>query len=166
MESELLEELYRKYHTGAILYCTALCGDTHLAQDIVADAFVKAYLTLPEKIPSFRYWLLRVCKNLWCDHLRKQRRLLPEEAMQGLHDGVTPETAYLRSEQMRCLWKAVSKLPSLDRELLILHYFSKVPLQEIAPLVGKSYEAVRQRMTRLRQTLRKEMEEQGYDREF
>lgn len=166
MDADLLEELYRKYHSAAMLYCMALCADEHLAQDIVADAFVKAFLTLPDKIPSFRYWLLRVCKNLWYDHLRRQRHHLPEEALQGLSDGVTPEIVYLRDEQMRSLWKAINKLPLPDRELLSLHYFSKVPLQEIGPLLGKSYEAVRQRMTRLRQALRNEMEEQGYDREF
>ena len=45
MDAYLLEELYRKYHRGALLYCTALCSDPYLAQDIAAEAFVKAYLT-------------------------------------------------------------------------------------------------------------------------
>ena len=57
MDADLLEELYRKYSSAAVLYCISLCGDEHLAQDLVVDAFVKAYLTLPEDIPSFRYWL-------------------------------------------------------------------------------------------------------------
>lgn len=165
MDADLLDALYCKYYTAAMLYCTALCGDEDLAQDIVADAFVKAYLTLPENIPSFRYWLLRVCKNLWFDHLRKRRQVVPETAMQMLSDGTTPEAAYIHSEQKRCLWKAINELPPMDRELLILHYFSDVPLQEAARLLGKSYPAVRQRMTRLRHTLRQKMEEQGYGRD-
>lgn len=166
MDADLLEELYRKYYGPAVLYCTALCGDEHLAQDLTADAFVKAYLTLPEDIPSFRYWLLRVCKNLWFDHLRAQRHLAPGEALQTLTDRTTPESAYIRSEEMRCLWNAITELPPLDRELLTLHYFSGVPLQEAARILGKSYSAVRQRMTRLRQTLKLRMEEQGYGSEF
>lgn len=149
-----------------MLYCTALCSNEHLAQDLTADAFVKAYLTLPEDIPSFRYWLLRVCKNLWFDHLRAQRHLAPEEALLSLADRTTPESAYIRGEEMRCLWQAINRLPPLDRELLTLHYFSEVPLQEAARILGKSYPAVRQRITRLRQTLKQFMEEQGYGREF
>ena len=56
-------------------------------------------------------------------------------------------------------------LSPMDRELLTLYYFSDVPLQEAARLLGKSYPAVRQRMTRLRQTLKQEMEAQGYGRD-
>ncbi len=164
MDAGLLEELYRRYYAGAVLYCTSLCGDEHLAQDLVADAFVKAYLSLPEDIPSFRYWLLRVCKNLWIDHLRRQRKLAPEDALQDLSDGTTPESRYIQSEENRCLWKAINALPPTDRELLILYYFSEVPMQEAARLLGIRYPAARQRMARLRRTLKQKMEEQGYER--
>lgn len=166
MDADLLEELFRRYYGPAVLYCTALCGDEHLAQDLTADAFVKAYLTLPEDIPSFRYWLLRVCKNLWFDHLRRQRHLAPEDALQTLPDRTTPESAYICTEEMRCLWNAINVLPPLDRELLTLHYFSGISLREASRILGKSYPAVRQRMARLRQTLKQRMEEQGYGRDF
>ena len=165
MDADLLEELYRKYHRGALLYCTTLCGDPHLAQDIVSEAFVKAYLSLPEDIPSFRYWLLRVCKNLWYDHLRKGKQATVTKLPPALTDGTTPEDAYIRKEMLRCLWRAIGILSPGDRELLTLYYFSGVPLQEAARLLGKSYPAVRQRMTRLRQTLKQEMEEHGYGRD-
>ena len=164
MDAALLEELYRKYHGPALLYCLSLCGNEQLAQDLVADAFVKAYLTLPMDPPSFRYWLLRVCKNLWFDHLRREKRLTFTEPEDTLTDGTTPETAYIQKEERRCLWKAINALSPLDRELLTLYYFSDVPLQEAAMLLNKSYPAVRQRMARLRQTLKQQMEEQGYGR--
>lgn len=166
MDADLLEELYRKYYGGAVLYCTALSGDEHLAQDIAADAFLKAYLSLPNDIPSFRYWLLRVCKNLWLDHLRKRRKEASDEPLQYMTGDTTPETRYIQDEQTRCLWRAISELPPLDRELVTLHYFSGLSLQEAAKMLGKSYTAVRQRMVRLRQTLKLRLEEQGYGREL
>ena len=162
MDADLLEELYRKYYSAAVLYCTVLCGDEHLAQDIASDAFVKAYLSLPNDVPSFRYWLLRVCRNLWIHHLRKRKWEISPEPLQYMTDGVTPETTYLRDERNRCLWRAISELPPLDRELLTLHYISGLRLQEAAKLIGKSYDATRQRMVRLRQTLRIRLEEMGY----
>ena len=165
MDADLLEELYRKYHRSALLYCTALCSDPHLAQDIVSDAFIKAYLSLPEDIPSFRYWLLRVCKNLWYDHLRKGKQVIINELPPTLTDTITPEDTYIQKETLRCLWQAIRTLSPVDRELLTLYYFSGVSLQEAARLLGKSYPAVRQRITRLRQTLKQEMEEQGYGRD-
>ena len=166
MDADLLEELYRKYYRAAALYCTALCGDEHLAQDIASDAFVKAYLSLPNNVPSFRYWLLRVCRNLWIDHLRKRKWETSGEALHYMTDGITPESRYLRDEQHRCLWKAVGELPPLDRELVTLHYFSGLSLQECAKMLGKPYTAVRQRMVRLRQTLKTRLEEQGYGNEL
>ena len=162
MDSDLLEELFRKYYRPAVLYCLRLCGDGHLAQDIASDAFVKAYLSLPNDVPSFRYWLLRVCRNLWIDHLRKEKWVVSEEPLQYLSDQTTPETVYLQQERSRYLWRAISELPPLDQELLTLHYFSGLSLQETAILIGKSYPATRQRMVRLRQTLKQRMEVFGY----
>lgn len=164
MDQEVLEELYRRHYSVALLYCITLCGDEHLAQDLVSEAFVKAYLSLPNDTPSFQYWLLRVCKNLWLDHLRKQKFLASAEALDHLADPVTPETAYIRDQERRALWNAIRSLLPLDRELVTLHYFSALPLNQIAPLLGKSYAATRQRLVRLRQILKQRMEEQGYGR--
>ena len=161
-DNKTLEALYRRYYSAAYLYCLSLSGDAHTAQDIVADAFVKACLSLPDDVPSFRYWLLRVCKNLWVDSCRRNAHLAGSEALEFIPDPNTPETIYLQNERRKALWKALNTLPPKDRELITLHYFSELPLNEIAPLMGKSYDAVRQRMVRLRQKLRQEMEAQGY----
>lgn len=164
MDHEILEELYRRHYSAAMLYCITLCGDDHLAQDLVSDAFVKAWLSLPEDPPSFQYWLLRVCKNLWIDHWRKQKFLTSAEPLEQLADPVTPEMAYIRDQEHKALWAAIRSLTPLDRELVTLHYFSALPLTEIAPLLGKSYGAVCQRLVRLRKMLKQRMEEQGYGR--
>lgn len=129
----------------------------------MADAFVKAYISLPDDTPSFRYWLCRVVKNLWLDHLRKHKRLVSDERLQYLISGETPESRYLAEERYRLLWKAMETLTASDREILTLHYFSGLSMQEVAAMVGKSYPALRQRISRLRRTLKERMEEQGYD---
>lgn len=162
MDRDILEALYLRYYHAALMYCTSLCGDTYLAQDIVSDAFVKAYLSLPNEVVSFRYWLLRVCKNLWIDHLRKHSRETVEESARCTVDNKTPENRYLQNERNRCLWKAVLELPEQDRELVVLHYYSGLSMQEIARITGKKSAAIRQRMVRLRHTLRLKMEDQGY----
>lgn len=163
-DKDLLEALYRKYYGAAYAYCLTLCGDHHLASDIVADAFVKAYLSLPDDVPSFRYWLLRVCKNLYFDHLRRSRFETSGDLLENLTTSETPEIIYIKNETYRALWNTIATLPPADRELLTLHYFSGLPLRDIAPIMGKPYTAVRQRMVRLRQTLRSRLEEQGYGR--
>ncbi len=162
MDQDILEMLYRRYYSTAYLYCLSLCADHQLAQDLVADAFVKAYLSLPNEVPSFRYWLLRVCKNLWIDHCRANARLAGPEAIEFAVDPATPESRYFENEQKRLLWNAIRSLSPADRELVLLHYFADLPLKEIASLTGKSYAAIRQQITRLRQKLKQQLEENGY----
>jgi len=158
----MLEALYRRHYTAAYLYTLSLCGDGHTAQDIVADAFVKAYLSLPQDVPSFRYWLFRVCKNLWIDHCRKLRFLAGNEALPFIPDPNTPEQIYLKNEQKEALWAVLNTLLPKDRELIILHYFAELPLKEIALLMNAPYTAIRQRMVRLRALVKQRMEEKGY----
>ena len=78
----------------------------------------------------------------------------------------TPELRFLQNQRSRCLWLELGKLSVPDREFLTLHYFSGLSLLEIARLTGKSHDAVRQRISRLRQTLKKRLEEQGYGYEL
>ena len=162
MEADILEKLYLEHYSAAMLYCLALCGDEQLAQDLTADAFVKAYLSLPDRIPSFRWWLLRVCKNLWTDHLRRQRRELGSDLLDRAAAPDDPESSYLTRERGRVLWAALETLPAQDRELVTLHYFSGLTLREASGVLGIPYTAARQRMVRLRHTLKRYMEEQGY----
>ena len=164
MDWEVLEALYRRHYSAAMLYCMSLCGDEQLAQDLVSDAFVKAYLSLPDDIPSFQYWLLRVCKNIWIDHLRKRKFRAEAESLDLLADPAAPETAYIQGQERKALWNAIRSLAPPDRELVTLHYFSALPLTQIAPLMGKSHTATRKRLSRLRQILKQRMEEQGYGR--
>lgn len=166
MEKDLLERLYREYYQAVFLYCLSLCGDQQTAEDLAADAFVKAYLSLPDEIPSFQYWLFRVCRNLWIDSLRKGKKkadIQPDDYLHSIPYIQSPETEYLKSERYRYLWNAIGTLKPMDREIITLHYFSGLSLQEIAVLLGKSGPAVRQRMHRLRKTLKQRMEEQGYE---
>ena len=82
MESDVLRELYEKYHQKAYLYVLSLCRDRETAEDIVSEGFEKAFLTVEGCPEGFFWWLLRVCRNFWLDTLRKQKRQggeIPEE---------------------------------------------------------------------------------------
>ena len=162
MHSDILDELYRQYYGAALLYVLSLCRDRALAEEIVHDAFVKAYLSLPDNAPSFSFWLMKVCRNLWYDHARRLK-FLSSEAPPEQADPVTPEALLLQKEEAAALWRAVEKLDAADRELLVLHYFAARPLGELAALLGLSPAAARQRLHRARGKLRKILEEDGYE---
>ena len=159
MEQKLLEELYQMHYREALLYALALCGDEILAEDLVSDAFVKALVSLDNSHPAFQYWLFRVLKNQWLDHLRREKRqpnfspaILP-----------TPEQIILQDERNQVLWQALNRLSSTDREVITLHYFSGLTIRQIAQMLGQTSGAVKTRLSRLRQRIKQEMEEQGYE---
>ena len=162
MHSDILDELYRQYYGAALLYVLSLCRDKALAEELVHDAFVKAYLSLPDDAPSFPYWLMKVCRNLYYDHARRRKWTADTPVPEGI-DEETPELLLLRKEESAALWRSISALECTDRELVVLHYFAGRPLPELAALLALSPAAVRQRLHRARGKLRKIMEEDGYE---
>lgn len=162
MHSDILEELYRQHYGAALLYVLSLCRDRALAEEIVHDAFVKAYLSLPDDAPSFPFWLMKVCRNLFYDHARRQKFLSPEEPPEQT-DAATPESLLLQKEDAAALWRAIGRLDRADRELLTLYYFAARPLGELAALLGLTAAAARQRLHRARLKLRRILEEDGYE---
>ena len=46
MDNEILLKLYGLYHKELYLYLYSLCGDRHLAEDLLHETFLKALLAL------------------------------------------------------------------------------------------------------------------------
>jgi len=159
MKPDLLEQLYRQYYGPALLYALSLCGSETLAEDLVADAFVRALEVLDDSHPAVSFWLFRVLQHLWIDHLRREQ-CKPEPAPAPQ---LTPEQLFLQNERQRLLWATIARLPQTDREVLTLHYFSGLSMAEIGQLFGKSPGAVKTKLCRLRQQIKTEMEAQGYE---
>ncbi|MCM0706262.1 hypothetical protein NBH08_15265 [Faecalicatena sp. BF-R-105] len=74
MKQDALEESYRAYRQDLYLYALSLCRDPVLADELTAETFYRALLSLEADASSVRCWLLRVCKNLFYDLLRRRKR--------------------------------------------------------------------------------------------
>lgn len=163
MERDIWEQLYRQHYGAALLYALSRCrGDRALAEDMVQEAFFRAFTAAPEDLVSFRAWLIRVLRNLIIDYNRRTGRLSdappPEQT-----DDCTPETELLRREDIRLLYEAMETVSDDDRELLRLHYFARLSIKEIAAALGIDPGTARVRLHRARLRLRKRMEENGYE---
>lgn len=161
MDSDLFERLYQQYYTAALLYARSLCRSRHLAEDMVQEAFCRAWLSLPDDVVSFRSWLFRVLRNLIIDHQRREKFLSDEEPPDR-PDETTPENVLLKQENAAALCRAMDALPAADRELLTLYYFARLTSGELAEALCVTPAVVRQRLRRARVRLRQQMEEDGY----
>lgn len=74
MDTEIQEVIYRKYYADVYTYALYLSRNEQAAQDLVSQTYLKAFIYLPDHITQIKSWLLRVCRNLYFDEIRKQKR--------------------------------------------------------------------------------------------
>src|SRR5258708_4168611 len=75
-----LEVLFDRHHTGLVRYFLYLTGNRPLSEDLAQDAFLRVLKYRHTYTPgaSFRAWLYQIGRNVYADHLGKQK---PEVAM-------------------------------------------------------------------------------------
>lgn len=141
------ETLVRRHQSRIYSAAQLIVRDQDVAHDIVQDTFLKFFRVFQEgryaddgKLLPF---LLRVAHNLAIDHYRKKSRL----PMVTTSDGkdifsflnIGQEDAFdtlERKENHDILRLAISKLPPIQQELIILRYFGKMPFKDISELTG------------------------------
>ena len=130
------------------------------AQDICQNVFLK----LLQSDRSFdsegetRAFIIRMTVNECKDVLKSgwRRRSVP------LDELIEREVPFLPSEDTGVL-AAVQRLPVRYREAVYLYYYEGYNAEEIAAMVGAKPAAVRQRLARAREKLRKELEGSKYE---
>lgn len=151
----LFERLYAEYETPILNYLYRLLGDSALAQDLVQEAFTRAWKAR-QALPTLenpRAWLYRIATNLARDHIRRARLFswLPlfgdEPALTADPDDGDP----LEAQRMR---RALLKLMPDYRVPLVLYTCQSLSVAEIAAALEISPDAVKQRLVRARQQLR------------
>jgi RNA polymerase sigma-70 factor (ECF subfamily) len=79
MKSDVMDRSYKKYNKEIYLYALSLCRDETIAEDLVSEAFFKAFIATNQpqvNDETFKYWLFRILKNHFIDLTRKQQESL------------------------------------------------------------------------------------------
>ncbi|WP_245272243.1 sigma-70 family RNA polymerase sigma factor [Xanthobacter sp. 126] len=143
-----------------------LTRDADAAQDIVQDAYLRAYRAFADfKGGSARAWLLAIVRNChltWRDLRRREmQRRAPDavaaedggdadDALDLLVDGETPETILLRRSQADRVRGTLELLPEPLREVLVLRELDELSYREIAEVAGVPVGTVMSRLSRAR----------------
>lgn len=145
--------------TGARLVRLAarVLGSVHEAEDVVQEAYVKAYRALAagqfDARSQVETWLYRIVLNTAID-TKRRRRLAPlrDEALEHLgFDNRAQAEARLA---LRELSDWLDELPEEQRTALLLKTVEGLSSAEIAEVLECSEGAVEQRLVRARATLR------------
>lgn len=156
--NDQMEKLYIKYHRELYLYAFSLCKNHHLAQDLTSDTFFKAYLSLDD-VDYIKYWLFRVCKNLYLDFLKLNRAYSSENLIENtLTNNETLLDKIIQSEESKDLYNLIINLRESYKEILVLYYFCDFSLKEISKAKNTTEGAAKTMLFRARRMLKKEME--------
>ena len=150
-KKDLFRQVYETHGPALYRFCLLQMKNTADAEDVLQEVFLKRLYRAPEfASPEHeKRWLYRValnqCKDEW---KRCHRSEVPLEAA-ALVEVPT---------ESRALLEQVANLPEKLRTVIHLHYYEGYSVEEMASILGVSVSAVKMRMKRGRDALRKEQE--------
>ncbi|MCL6575120.1 sigma-70 family RNA polymerase sigma factor [Kyrpidia sp.] len=168
-EEKRREQLVRwmREHGEAVLHLAYFyVRDRHMAEDVFQDTFLRVYSEMDKLRDegAAKTWILRITANLCRDRFRSwvyKRVLLPGD--ENLPQGVaaSAEQEAVASLERRRLLDLMFRLPLMDREVLIYHYYCELKTNEIAQVLRIDSGAVRVRLHRARRRLKDMLREEG-----
>jgi RNA polymerase sigma-70 factor, ECF subfamily len=147
-------EAYEGHKDLLYRFALRMTGSATMAEELVHDCFLmlwrKAVAHDPER-GTLRGFLIGVTRNLAFKRLRKEREFDELRDDTAVCEPVHVE-AIGRAEMVQ---QAVAALPPLQREALILAEYEELTLEEIARATGADLAAVKSRLHRARENLRR-----------
>lgn len=156
------ESLYRSHRDRIYGLLWRLCGgDAALAEDMLQEAFVRAW----QKLHSFRgdsrfgTWLHRLSANVaLSDRRTRVRRSLREVSMDEAVERTALGDRDVFADKRMDLEKAIARLPERARTVLILFDIEGYRHDEIAELAGMAVGSSKAQLHRARKILREELD--------
>jgi RNA polymerase sigma-70 factor (ECF subfamily) len=148
------EEAFDRHHQAVYRFAYRLTRRADIAEDITQDCFL-ALVRAPERFDPARgtvlIYLLAIARNLALKQYRSQRKV-------SLDDEDAAPVAVIDPRQTQdvasAVASAISALPALQKEALVLFEYEGATLEEIAQIVGADVGTVKARLHRARQRLR------------
>ncbi len=142
-----------------------VCGHREDAEDIAQESLLSALKAVPElRAPeSFHVWLFRIVKRA-CYRQRGLHREqgpplsledLPEAGAELEAGAAWPDAMLLREETRRQVQQALATLSAEERLVVLLRDFEELPTAEVANIMDLGESAVKMRLHRARQKLRR-----------
>lgn len=182
-DQEAFGELVRRHRAKAYGFAFSMTQDIHLADDIVQEALVSAFLRLGSLLEPARFgpWLKRIVRNQAYMRLRrgglygKERPLSSYTASSGESDwgsaeavlyhlsrsvserrDLGPEDRIVREETLRGLRDMLHCLSPRERKVFEAHFYRQLQPKEIAELFRTTVTNVYNQLSRSRIKLQQE----------
>lgn len=162
-----LEALLTAYRDGLYLFLLSYVKNEEDAEELMMDTFAKLAVDKPDfeirKNGSFKSWLYAIARNNALMHIRRHKMEAVPLEEETISDADTPESALLKDEQNKTLYKALSSLKPDYRRALMLLYIEGLTYEEIAKAMGLRVRQVYNLIERGKKSLKKTLEGMGID---
>lgn len=157
------EALYEMHKAPIYRTALAITGDRALAEEILQEAFIKAYRHIDKMHEgvSLAPWLYRVTVNLAYDLSAQKRRgmnllgqFMDWLATRSLN---SPEQKLEEREFQDLVYRIINRLEFKQRTTLVLFYMQAFSLQEIAEIMDCPVGTVKSRLHYARRNLKREL---------
>src|SRR6266568_7079183 len=158
----VFERLVRDHQNRIYALGLTLTGNSHDAEDVAQDTFVRAYKALqtypPERVRELkqRPWLHRIAVNVVRNRVRGVRPRLVELNGSEPAAGSGPEEDVIRKAEIDELASRVACLPARYREAVVLRHVQELSYPEVADALGQPVGTVKANVHRGLKLLRGE----------
>lgn len=156
-----LEELVERWYPRVYAYALRVTGGRQDAQDVTQETFLAVLRSMDRFRPwrPFRSWLFAIAHNKCMDLFRLRGQTLddPEELVR-----IRAPDIHERLLDAMVVEQAISRLPPLQREAIVLCYFDGFAPAEIARMTDIPISTVRWRLNAARTRLGELLKEEKY----
>jgi RNA polymerase sigma-70 factor (sigma-E family) len=145
------QEFYQASRDACLRAVLVSVGDRQLAEDLVAEAFTRAWVSWPKvgRHPAPSAWIVRTALNTRVSWWRRRRR---EVALDGDHD--VADTMAGDADLDPALLTALRRLSQRQREVIVFRVFLDLDTQATAKVLGIAPGTVTAHLSRAVTTLR------------
>lgn len=165
-EKQAFDLLIQKYQHRIVSLVSRYVSDSHEAQDVAQEAFIKAYRAIGRfrGDSAFYTWLYRIAINTAKNWIVAKNRRPPASDIDAadaeqydmdsrLKERNTPENEMLREEIERTVYDTIATLPEDLRTAIMLREMDGMSYEEIATTMECPIGTVRSRIFRAREAI-------------
>lgn len=164
-----LGDLYDRHQK--MVYRTALgvTGDPAAASDLLQDVFLRMHRFADRIDPKrpLEPWLYRTTTNLTYTWVKRHSRWLRplEDIAEWFSGGTKQSPSHITEvdEESEDIRQAISRLPLMQRMVVVLYYINDLSIQEISEVLDVPVGTVKSRLYYGRQVLKRNLETHGSD---
>lgn len=166
-DSEAYDALIERFQQMAYATAYRSLGDHHLAQDVVQEAVIEAFVHLrqlkePDAFPGwFRQIVFRQCTRVL------RQTTLPHISIEAVSESLlaenNPEEIAARAEVLACVRRAFAALPPHERLVTVLFYGWHYTYNEVSALLNIPLTTVKKRLYSARQRLKVQLQTALHD---